>query len=260
MENLFLVKIGGALLDDEASLAAFLRDFAAIAGKKILIHGGGKLATDLAQTLGIETQMVNGRRITDKETLKIVTMVYAGFINKTMVSGLQAHGCNALGLTGADANLILAHKRRDEKIDYGFVGDIDHVNAAALGQMLDAGFTPVFAPLTHDGAGNMLNTNADTIAATLARALQKHYHTRLVFGFDKKGVLASNDDNDVIPKLPEAEYHRLRELGVISKGMLPKLDSAFKALRAGVQRVLICHASQLAEALRGEACGTELIP
>ncbi len=258
MNDLIIIKIGGNLIDHEASLAAFLRDFAGVADKKILIHGGGKMATDLAQTLGIETQMINGRRITDKETLKVVTMVYGGLINKTIVSGLQAHGCNALGLTGADANTILAHKRRNAEIDYGFVGDIDHVNAAALAQLLDAGFTPVLAPLTHDGNGNMLNTNADTIAATLARALQTHYHTRLVFCFDKKGVLASNDENDVIPNLTLSEYQRLREAGVISKGMLPKLDNAFAALRSGVQSVIICHASELLSALEREECGTRL--
>lgn len=259
MDDLIIIKIGGNLIDHEPSLAAFLRDFAAITSKKILIHGGGKLATELAQTLGIETQMVNGRRITDKETLKVVTMVYGGLINKTIVSGLQAHGCNALGLTGADANVILAHKRRNAEIDYGFVGDIDHVNAGALAQWLEAGFTPVLAPLTHDGAGNMLNTNADTIAATVARALYEQYHTRLVFCFDKKGVLASSEENDVIAKLDEAEYQRLRATGVIAKGMLPKLDNAFAALHAGVGRVLICHASELTQALRGEACGTELV-
>lgn len=258
MEDLFIIKIGGNLIDDETSLADFLRDFAALSGKKILIHGGGKLATDLAQTLGIETQMVNGRRITDEAMLKVVTMVYGGFINKKMVSGLQAHGCNALGLTGADANIILAHKRRNAEIDYGFVGDIDQVNAEALAQMLEAGFTPVVAPLTHDGAGNMLNTNADTIAATLAQAMHARYRTRLLFCFDKKGVLASNNENDVIPQLTEAEYHRLRATGVISKGMLPKLDNAFAALRSGVERVLLCHASQLTSALHEEASGTEL--
>ncbi len=259
MKDLIIIKIGGNLIDDEASLAAFLRDFAALTSKKILIHGGGKLATDLAQTLGIATQMVNGRRVTDKETLKVVTMVYGGLINKTIVSGLQAHGCNALGLTGADANIMLAHQRRNAEIDYGFVGDIDQVNAAALAHMLEVGFTPVLAPLTHDGKGNLLNTNADTIASTIARALQAQYHTRLVFCFDKKGVLASGDENDVIAKLSEAEYQRLRGLGIISKGMLPKLDNAFAALHAGVGSVRICHASELTRALRGEACGTELV-
>ncbi len=259
MEDLIVIKIGGNLLDDDASLSAFLNDFAAIAGNKILIHGGGKLATGLAQTLGIETQMVNGRRITDKETLKVVTMVYAGLINKTIVSGLQARGCNALGLTGADANMILAHKRRHLEIDFGFVGDIDLVNTAPLAHFLNAGFVPVLAPLTHDGHGNMLNTNADTIAAALALALQAHYNTQLVFCFDKKGVLASSNENDVISRLTGTEYQRLREAGVISKGMLPKLENAFEALHAGVQSALICHASQLLPALRGEACGTRLV-
>ena len=258
MEDLLLVKIGGTLLDDDASLAAFLDDYARVAGKKILIHGGGKLATELAQTLGIETQMVNGRRITSKETLKVVTMVYAGLINKTLVSGLQARGCNALGLTGADANLMLAHKRRNAELDYGFVGDIDRVNVAPLAQFLAAGLAPVLAPLTHDAAGNLLNTNADTIAATLARALQERYRVQLVFCFDKKGVLASQEENDVIARLTLAEYRRLREAGVIAKGMLPKLENAFETLQAGVERVIICHAAQLVPALRGEECGTRL--
>lgn len=238
MENLFIAKVGGNLIDDEAGLAAFLDAFAQINGRKILIHGGGKMATELAHTLGLETQMVNGRRITSKEMLKVVTMVYAGLINKTIVSGLQARSCNALGVTGADANLMLAHKRAHAEIDYGWVGDIDHVDSAALVHFLNSGATPVVAPLTHDGRGNMLNTNADTIAATLARALHAYYHTSLVFCFDKKGVLASNHEDEVIPRLTFAEYRRLREAGVISKGMLPKLENAFAALQAGVTRSL----------------------
>lgn len=258
MNELLIVKIGGNLIDDEASLSAFLDDYARVEGNKILIHGGGKLATELAQTLGIETQMVNGRRITSKETLKVVTMVYAGLINKTLVSGLQARGCNALGLTGADANLMRAHKRRNAEVDYGFVGDIDQVNAHALALFLNAGLAPVLAPLTHDGEGSMLNTNADTIAATLARTLQERYRVQLVFCFDKKGVLASNHEEDVIAHLSEAEYQRLRETGVISKGMLPKLENAFAALRAGVERVIICHALQFLPARSGEQCGTQL--
>lgn len=259
MQNLIIVKIGGNLLDEEKRLAAFLQDYAQLAGKKILIHGGGKQATELAQTLGIETQMVQGRRITNADMLKVVTMVYGGMLNKTIVSGLQAHGCNALGMTGADANTILAHKRRGAEIDYGFVGDIDCVNAESLVHFLDNGIAPVFAPLTHDGAGNMLNTNADTIAATLAQALCAHYHTRLLFCFDKKGVLASDDENDVIPRLSYDDYQRLREAGVISQGMLPKLENAFAALRAGVQCIVICHASQLLAAAHEEQhCGTRL--
>lgn len=259
MHNLLIVKIGGNLLDEEKSLAAFLQDYAQLAGRKILIHGGGKQATELAQALGIETQMVQGRRITSAEMLKVVTMVYGGLLNKTIVCGLQARGCNALGLTGADANTILAHKRRGAEIDYGFVGDIDRVNAEPLAHFLDNGIAPVFAALTHDGAGNMLNTNADTIAATLAQALSARYHTRLIFCFDKKGVLASEDENDVIPRMSQKDFERLRNNGTISKGMLPKLENAFTALRAGVQSIVLCHAAQLPAAAREEPrCGTRL--
>ncbi len=252
MEQLFAIKIGGNVIDQPEALAAFLDDYVRIDGKKILIHGGGKIATDISRALGIETQMVDGRRITSAEVLKVVTMVYGGLINKTIVSGLQARGGNAIGLTGADANTILARKREDKKIDYGYVGDIERVNVAPIMQFLSAGLSPVFAPLTHDGKGTMLNTNADTIAAALASALCSHYRTRLIYCFDKKGVLASADENTVIPRLTLAQYNDLKAKSVISKGMLPKLEEAFAALESGVTAVVLCHASQVRLAVDGD--------
>jgi len=260
MENLLIIKIGGNVIDQPEALAVFLDDYAPIAGKKILIHGGGKIATDISRALGIEAQMIDGRRITDAEMLKIVTMVYGGLINKTIVSGLQARGCNAIGLTGADANVIAAKKRADKNIDYGFVGDIEQVNVAAIGQFLNAGLAPIFAPLTHDGNGAMLNTNADTIAAALAGALCKYYETRLIYCFDKKGVLTSADEESVIPQLNLKQYFDLKARGVVTKGMLPKLDNAFATLQAGVSSVTLCHAAQIRRAVKGDfAVGTTLV-
>jgi acetylglutamate kinase len=258
-QSLLIIKIGGNVIDQPEALKVFLDDFAPIVDKKILIHGGGKIATDISRSLGIEAQMIEGRRITDAETLKVVTMVYGGLINKTIVSGLQARGCNAIGLTGADANVIAAKKRVDKNIDYGFVGDIEQVNAAAIVQFLDAGLTPIFAPLTHDGKGAMLNTNADTITAALARALCKHYETRLIYCFDKKGVLASADEDAVIPQLNLTQYADLKARRIVTKGMLPKLDNAFATLHAGVHAVILCHAAQIQQAVRGDfAVGTTL--
>ena len=259
MQPLFIIKIGGNVIDQPQALDKFLDDFAPIAGKKILIHGGGKIATDISRALGIEAQMIDGRRITDAETLKVVTMVYGGLINKTIVSGLQARGCNAIGLTGADANVIAAKKRADKNIDYGFVGDIEQVNVAPIMQFLDAGFTPVFAPLTHDGNGAMLNTNADTIAAALASVLCKHDETRLIYCFDKKGVLASAEEHAVISQLNPAQYAELKAKGIVSKGMLPKLDNAFATLQTGVRAVTLCHAADIQRAVQGDlAVGTTL--
>jgi len=260
MEHLLIIKIGGHVIDQPEALAAFLDDYAGIAGQKILIHGGGKIATDISSALGIEAQMVDGRRLTDKETLKVVTMVYGGLINKMIVSGLQARGVNAIGLTGADADVIVAKKRDDKKIDYGYVGDVERVNVAPLVQFLSAGLSPVFAPLTHDRQGNMLNTNADTIAAALAGSLCRQYQTRLIYCFDKKGVLASADENAVMPRLTFARFQNLKTEGVISKGMLPKLEQAFAALQAGVAEVILCHAAQLSLAAPGDSSvGTSLI-
>jgi len=260
MQQLLIIKIGGNVIDQPEALKVFLDDFAPIPGKKILIHGGGKIATDISRTLGIEVQMIDGRRITDAETLKVVTMVYGGLINKTIVSGLQVRGCNAIGLTGADANVMAAKKRVDKNIDYGFVGDIEQVNGGPIMQFLNVGLTPIFAPLTHDGKGVMLNTNADTIAAALASALCKHYETRLIYCFDKKGVLASTDDDSVIPQLNQRQYQDLKAKGVVIKGMLPKLDNAFATLQAGVHTVTLCHAAQIQRAVKGNlAVGTTLV-
>jgi acetylglutamate kinase len=260
MEQLLIIKIGGNVIDQPEALAAFLNDYVRIGGRKILIHGGGKIATEVSRALGIETKMVDGRRITSAETLKVVTMVYGGSINKTIVSGLQARGCNAIGLTGADANVIVAKKREDKKIDYGYVGDVERVNVTPIMQFLNAGLSPVFAPLTHDGKGTMLNTNADTIAAALASALCTHYRTRLIYCFDKKGVLASADEDAVISRLTLAQYHDLKAKAIISKGMLPKLEQAFEALHSGVAAVVLCHALQVRLAVDGDpAAGTALV-
>lgn len=260
MENLLIIKIGGNVIDQPAALQVFLDEFAPIAGKKILIHGGGKIATEISRALGVEAQMIDGRRITDAETLKIVTMVYGGLINKTIVSGLQARGCNAIGLTGADANVMAAKKRADPNIDYGFVGDVERVNVAPIMEFLDAGLAPIFAPLTHDGKGTMLNTNADTIAAALASALCKHYETRLIYGFDKKGVLAAADDESVIPQLNLAQYADLKARGIVTKGMLPKLDNAFATLQTGVRAVILCHAAEIQRAVKDDfMTGTTLV-
>lgn len=260
MEQLIIIKIGGNVIDLPEALASFLDDYVRIEGKKILIHGGGKIATDISRALGIEAQMVDGRRITSAETLRVVTMVYGGLINKMIVSGLQARGGNAIGLTGADANVIMAKKREDKKLDYGYVGDIEQVNVSPIMQFFNAGLSPVFAPLTHDGKGNMLNTNADTIAAALASALCANYRTRLIFCFDKKGVLASADETAVIPRLTLVQYHDLKAKGVISKGMLPKLEEAFAALQSGVTAVVLCHASQVRLAVDDDPkVGTTLV-
>ncbi|MDZ7292539.1 MAG: acetylglutamate kinase [candidate division KSB1 bacterium] len=259
MEQLLIIKIGGNVIDQPEALAAFLDDYVKIESRKILIHGGGKIATDISHALGIETQMIDGRRITSAETLKVVTMVYAGLINKTIVSGLQARGCNAIGLTGADANAIVAKKRENKNLDYGYVGDIERVNVVPIIQFLEAGLAPVLAPLTHDGKGTMLNTNADTIAAALASAMCRHYHTRLIYCFDKKGVLVSANENSVIPQLTLAQYHDLKANGTIAKGMLPKLEQAFEALRSGVADIVLCHASQLRLAVQDHSSvGTTL--
>jgi acetylglutamate kinase len=201
LEKLYVIKIGGNIIDDETKLSSFLLSFASIKGKKILVHGGGKLATKLADKMGVEQQMIDGRRITDAETLKIVTMVYAGYINKNIVAQLQVNGCNAIGLSGADGNLIQAHKRQHATIDYGFVGDIDSVNTALLQTLLEQDIAVVAAPITHDTKGTLLNTNADTIAQELATALGKLYQTELIYSFEKNGVLLNVDDEDsVIPR------------------------------------------------------------
>ena len=263
---LYVVKIGGNIIDDEAKLSAFLASFANLAGRKILIHGGGKLATKLAAALNIPQQMVEGRRITDAETLKIVTMVYAGLINKNIVAQLQANGCNANGLSGADGNVILAHKRMakaaafgETSVDYGFAGDVDAVNAGFLQHLLQQNIVPVLSPITHDGKGQLLNTNADTIAQETAKALSKMYPVHLIYSFEKKGVLLNVDDeNSVVPRINHAGYGELKNKGLVFAGMIPKLDNAFSALERGVKKVTIGKAEDLAALVNGES-GTTLV-
>jgi len=258
MEKLYVIKIGGNIVDDEAKLSSFLKDFAQLQGKKILVHGGGKLATQMAAQLNIPQQMIDGRRITDERTLRVVTMVYAGLINKNIVSALQANGCNAIGLCGADGNAILAHKRTRSNIDCGFAGDVDEVNVNLISSLLDAGLTLVMAPITHDAKGQLLNTNADTIAQEIGRALVKQYVVQLIYSFEKSGVLINaNDDSTVIASMTPDYYADLKKKEVIFAGMIPKLDNAFKALQEGVDTVIIGKAEELPALINGNA-GTTL--
>ncbi len=240
------MKVGGAVVEDEARLSRLLADFSAIEGRKVLVHGGGRRATAVASSLGIESKMVGGRRITDSQMLEVVTMVYGGLVNKNIVARLQACGIDALGLTGADIDVIRSHKRPVKDVDYGFVGDVERVDGGKLSQLIEAGITPVMAPLTHDGQGNMLNTNADTIAAETAKALAGQYDVTLIFSFEKKGVLARPDDDDsLIPVITRADYMRYAADGTVSGGMLPKLENAFNAISAGVSRVNITLATAI---------------
>lgn len=246
-EKLTLVKVGGAVVEDEAQLTQLLRDFAAIPGRKVLVHGGGRRATKTAERLGLETRMVGGRRITDADMLEVVTMVYGGLVNKQVVARLQSVGVNALGLTGADANVIVSHRRPPKDgVDYGFVGDVDRVSCDTLSALIEAGLVPVVAPLTHDGHGNILNTNADTMASETAKALATRYDVTLVFSFEKPGVLLRPDDDaSVIPVIRRADYDRYRADGTISGGMLPKIENALSAVDAGVSRVVITLATAI---------------
>lgn len=245
-EPLYIIKISGNIIDDEQRLDAFLKQFAQLEGKKILVHGGGKLATKMAEQMAIPQQMIDGRRITDADTLRIVTMVYAGYINKQIVAKLQSMGTNALGITGADGNAILAYKRQHATIDYGFVGDIDMVNANLFDQLLQQNTTVIIAPITHDAKGQLLNTNADTIAQEIAKALSVQYQTNLVYSFEKKGVLTDVDDEtSVINTLDRKNYELLKSAGKIFAGMIPKLDNAFAAIEAGVSKVIIGQAEEL---------------
>ncbi len=246
--SLNIIKVGGAVVEDAALRDKFLEKFAAVAGDKVLVHGGGRTATSVAARLGIETKMAEGRRITDAAMLDVVTMVYGGLVNKTIVARLQALDVNALGLAGADMHCITAHKRPVKDIDYGFVGDVDAVNVDAFKMLLGAGVVPVVAPLSFDPAGNMLNTNADTIATEVAKALSSELDNEvtLTFCFEKKGVLSDPDDDDsVISVIDSENYGKLKAEGVISGGMIPKLDNAFSALRAGVSKVVITNAADL---------------
>jgi acetylglutamate kinase len=257
--TLYVVKIGGNIIDDEKKLSSFLKDFATLDGLKILVHGGGKMATRMAEQMNIPQQMVDGRRITDAETLKIVTMVYAGYINKNIVAQLQSHGCNAIGMTGADGNAIQAHKRKHATLDYGFVGDVDTVNASLLKTLLDQGITIVMAPITHDSQAQLLNTNADTIAQELANGLSKYFDVQLVYTFEKSGVLLNaDDDSSVIPSINPTYYEQLKKEQKIFAGMIPKLDNAFAALDRGVQKVIIGKAEELQKLIAVQS-GTSIV-
>ena len=246
-QTLTIVKVGGAVVEDEVQLAQLLKDFSAIPGRKVLIHGGGRRATQVAASLGIESKMVGGRRITDAEMLSVVTMVYGGLVNKNLVARLQANGVNALGLTGADIDVIRSHKRPlKDGIDFGFVGDVDRADGQMLSRLIEAGITPVMAPLTHDGQGNILNTNADTIASETAKALASIYDVTLIYSFEKKGVLSNPDDDDsVIPTINRADFERYKADGTISGGMLPKIENALSAIDSGVSRVIITLATAI---------------
>ncbi len=249
MQRVTVVKIGGNVIDNEALLEQFLSDFNALEGAKILIHGGGAIASKISKGLGIEVVMHDGRRVTDAKTLEVVMMTYAGLIGKRIVAALQAKGCNALGMSGADGNLLKAKRRAANPIDWGFVGDVipDSVNLELLTSLLNQGIVPVVCALTHDGEGSMLNTNADTMASTLAVALSKEFKARLLYCFEKRGVLRdAEDDDSVVPLINRANYAQFREEGVVSGGMIPKLDNAFAALDSGVEEVVIKHASNLA--------------
>ncbi|RZK80324.1 MAG: acetylglutamate kinase [Pedobacter sp.] len=248
MKRLNIIKIGGNVIDNSEKLHQFLLDFTALPGDKMLIHGGGKIATELGDSLGVQAKMVEGRRITDIETLRIVTMVYAGLINKNMVAQLQAKGCNAIGLTGADGNIIKAVKRPVKEIDYGFVGDLDDssVSVSTLSSLLEAGLVPVLCAITHDGDSQLLNTNADTIASSVAVAMAIAYETSLIYCFEKRGVMRDiDDDNSLVPLIKIGEFETLKAEGVVSGGMIPKLHNAFEAIKNGVTDVYIGKADEL---------------
>lgn len=258
MDKLYVIKIGGNIIDDESKLPAFLRDFASLDGKKVLVHGGGKLATRMAEKMGVPQQLVDGRRITDAETLKIVTMVYAGYINKNIVAALQALHCNAMGLCGADGDAILAHKRKHPVLDYGFAGDVDAINSDLIHTLLGKNITLVFAPITHDQQGQLLNTNADTIAQEIAKGMSGHYRVQLLYSFEKSGVLLdADDDSTVIRQINPSYYQQLKSKNRIFAGMIPKLDNAFAALDNGVERVIIGKAEELHLLAAGKA-GTSI--
>ncbi|MCD8290893.1 MAG: acetylglutamate kinase [Prevotella sp.] len=245
-QKVTVVKVGGAVVENDLSLNQLISNFSRIGGRKVLVHGGGRRATSIAKQLGIESKMVNGRRITDEAMLNVVTMVYGGLVNKNIVARLQANGVDALGLTGADINVILSHKRPVKDVDYGFVGDVERTDGDKLRFFIDNGITPVMAPLTHDGKGSILNTNADTIACETAKALAKYYDVTLIFCFEKKGVLSNpDDDNSVIPIITRQDFSRLVADGTVNGGMLPKLENAFDALNAGVGKVNITLATAI---------------
>ena len=258
-EPLYIIKVGGNIIDDETNLNAFLSSFSMLTGKKILVHGGGKLATKLAATLEIPQQMIDGRRVTDSETLKIVTMVYAGYINKKIVASLNALQCPAIGLTGADGETIKAHKRIHPSIDFGFVGDIDEINIGFISSLLKQELTIVIAPITSDKNGQLLNTNADTIAQEIAKAMSTEMETTLIYSFEKKGVLLDITNQDsVIPMLDKTTFEKLKTENSIFAGMIPKLENAFEAIHAGVNKVIIGDALQLDQLTNGKS-GTTIL-
>ena len=239
-EKLRIVKIGGNVINDKKQLQSFLKDFSDMESLKILVHGGGKRATQLAVSLGLQTKMIGGRRVTDEANLEIVTMVYAGLLNKNIVAQLQANNCNAIGLTGADANTITAHKRIVKDIDYGYAGDVDSIENKSIELFLNNGIVPVFSAITHDKKGQLLNTNADTIASELAKGLADNFEVELIYCFEKKGVLMDIDDNDsVIADIDKKKYEQLKADQIIAEGMLPKLENCFESLENGVKKVII---------------------
>jgi acetylglutamate kinase len=272
MKSLQVIKIGGNVIDNPESLQQFIADFAMLQGPKILVHGGGKIATKLAEDLGIKSKMLEGRRITDGESLKVVTMVYAGLINKNIVAGLQSENCNAIGLSGADGNMIRATRRLPQKVlsggedlgetvDYGFVGDLDEssIDRKGLYKLLEAGFTPVFSAITHDGKGQLLNTNADTIASAISIAMSVEYETSLIFCFEKAGVLMDvEDESSVIKSIDQHYYNELKLQGIINDGMIPKMDNSFEAINKGLKEVYIGKAEALPTLSNGNF-GTRLI-
>jgi acetylglutamate kinase len=260
-QELHIIKIGGNVIDNSENLYHFLKDFTSLDGYKILVHGGGKVATQLSETMGIEPKLVDGRRITDIETLRVVTMVYGGLINKNIVAQLQRFGNNAIGLTGADGNFIRTKKRPVKTIDYGFVGDMDEnsIDPKSISRLLEADFTPVFCAITHDGEGQLLNTNADTIASALAVALSQLYETTLIYCFEKKGVLQDiNDEESLIREIDPDRYEELKKQQIIHSGMLPKLDNAFTAINCGVKAVIIGHSDDLGRLKHKQPFGTRL--
>jgi acetylglutamate kinase len=259
-EKLFVIKIGGNVIDDPHKLNSFLKDFSAIKSRKILVHGGGKIATDIGRKLGIESKYIDGRRITDDETINLVTMVYGGLVNKNIVAQLQSFNCNAIGLTGTDANVLPAKKRPVKEIDYGWAGDIDpdNLRPEPWQLFLENGLTPVAAPLTHDCYGHILNTNADTIASVVAVNLSSSYEVNLIFCFEKNGVLENvADEHSVINEINEADYLSLKKNNKLFAGILPKIDNAFDAIHKGVNEVIIGNSSQLSSLINGES-GTKI--
>jgi acetylglutamate kinase len=247
MDRLTIIKVGGKVVEDSQSLNLLLDQFQKISGYKILVHGGGNTATEIAGKLGIETKMVEGRRITDAAMLDVATMVYGGLVNKKVVAGLQARNCNALGLTGADLGLVRAKKRPVQDIDFGYVGDVEEVNSRELRLLLKETVVPVIAPITHDGKGQLLNTNADTIASEIATELSAFYNVFLFYCFEKKGVLLDqNDETSVIFELDQMLFEQYKNEGIISAGMIPKLENAFRSKRKGVKEVLITNAQNIA--------------